>query len=619
MTTGTPKYTKRQYEVLACIYLRKHVYNKAEFIDLIGDLGISSNTLADHLDSLASKGLVPPSPYKKRKTEKNGLEKYKVETPTYRYKNHHGKIELTPLGETTILNVMNDLKISPNESRISALSKIKEINQTTKSYHGLRSERKSDFSKAFNELIIKDPTEPVISSVGMYTELDNQLGRLMIENPELYLQLSKTKLNLPIRNGRIASLVIPLALRHQMKTKEITSNLENGWNWFGSVNKNTIDRYVDESSSMGLIEVDSGSIKSCKPGTSSTIEWLASKTTSTFLNAVPNIPKAAILTFRESFAYPTIEDLLNPHDSVTDLEWSEYIYDSMSDKNIYRDIIKDTLNVMINQSNVMAVDPESGCIIPRTILRRLNEAPDLQEAFKRLLALANEKNPTASLLLMATAHPGITEDELYRRITKEKGISTTEMEFKDAIRQLVGKGLIHTAAGSETKLYAFTQIPYIVQTGSKQKNEINAVLKGISPSLLAKIEEIMNTDEDKTALQRILENLIRYKEVQFDSIETEYGGKYGKELSRKFMRLSEHLDPFVVFEKDASGVRVAKEELSSIVLDVSRYSVLTGKNALSEYSTLFSDLIMKDTNFKNSVIQSAQLVEDTFFDRGMNM
>ncbi|HPY72455.1 MAG: hypothetical protein PHN90_02980 [Methanothrix sp.] len=600
------KLSRRQIEVLTCIHLRKHLYGSARFIDLVGDIGVASLTLADHLDALAERGMITPSPYVNRRTL----------VPTYRYKNNYGIIDLTADGEDAVLTITKDLNIDPNQSRISALKKIRSMDQTKPTYHGLRRVRKSEFSDAFNKLIIENPTEPVISSIGMYTELDSQLGLLAKSNRDIYLELSRTKLNLPIRNGRIASLIIPVALRRQMSANQVAANLEHSWHWFRTVNDNTIDRYVDESSSMGLIEIGKGIIKSCKPGTSGTIEWLASKTISTFLNAVPNIPKAAILTFRESFAYPTREDFLNPNKSGVDLEWAEYVHGSMSNKDLYRDIISDTLKVMVDHANIMIEDPETGRIIPRTILRRLKDAKDLQEAFKSLLSLATDKNPTANLLLIITAKPGVTMDELYHNLTNDKRIFITHEEFADAIRQLVGKGLIHTAAtGNQTRLYAFTQIPYIVQKDSMQKNEINAILKGVNPSLLAKIEETMYTEEDRAALQNTIEVLIRDKAVQFDSLDDEYG----REFSRKMILLSDYLSPFVETEKDVSGLRVAKEDLSSIVLDISRYSVLTGNEALNQYSTLLSDLVTKDSDFKNKLLSSAQSIETTFLDRGIKM
>lgn len=604
--TRNSKLTTRQIEVLTCVVLRKHLYGNTKFIDLLGDMGISSYTLADHLDALASKEMIKPSPYVNRKTLK----------PTFRYKNNHGLIELTKVGEGTIHKIMSDLKISPTDSKVKALEKVRTLNQAKQQYHGLRRARKSEFSNAFNELIVENPTEPVISSIGMYTELDSQLGLLASLDNKLYLELSRTKLNLPIRNGRIASLVIPVALRQQMPTSQMTSNLEHSWHWFRNVNKNTIDRYVDESSSMGLIEIGKGLMKSCKPSTSGTIEWLSNKTISTFLNSVPNIPKASILTYKESFAYPTEEEILNPHQSGANLEWSEHIYDSMSNKDLYREIISDTLKVMVDQAKIMVREPESGRIIPRTIMRRLDEAEDMQVAFTRLLKLANENNPTATLLLIITAQPGITMDSLYHELTQEKWIWINYDEFTDAIRQLVLKGLIHTAAtGNHTRLYAFTQVPYVVQTDTKPKNEINAVLKGVNPSLLSKIEETMNKEEDKAALQNTLEDLTKNKDVLFDSVESEYG----KEFTRKLIKLSEYLSPFVITEQDMSGLKVTKEELSSIVLDVSRYSVLTGKEALSEYSTLLSDIMMKDTDFKNRLVESASLIEETFLESGTSM
>lgn len=601
--TLSKKLSRRQIEVLMCTYLRRYTFGSTRFIDLLGDIGVSIYTLTDHLDALAARELILPSPYVNRKTM----------VPTFRYKNHQGVIELTKLGENTILQIMQELQILPNDSIISALAKIRERYKTERLSHGLRRERKSEFSDAFNALIWNNPTEPVISSIGMYTELDSQLGLLAASNNKVYLELSRTKLNLPIRNGRIASLIIPIALRQQMPTIQVRASLEHSWNWFRTVNDNTIDRYVDESSSMGLIEMGKGIIKSCKPSTSGTIEWLASKTISTFLNSVPNIPKAAILAFRESFAYPTEEEFLHPNASSANLEWAEYIHGSMSNKGLYREIISDTLRVMVDQAKVMIKEPESGRIIPRTILRRLNEAKDLQGSFNRLLQLANEKNPAAILLLTITAKPGITMEDLYHNLTKEKWIFINWEEFADAIRQLVGKGLIHTAIGNQTRLYAFTQIPYIVQTGNAPKNEINAILKGVNPSLLAKIEETMLNEEDKNALQATLEKLTKDKAIDFDSLENEYG----KMFSRRLIGLSEYLSPFVMVEKDYSGLRVEKEGLSSIVLDISRYSVLTGNEALNEYSTLLSDLVTKDVDFKNKLVESAQSIEEIFLNRGV--
>lgn len=607
--------TRRQIEVMTCIHLREHLYGNARFIDLVGDIGISSNTLVDHLDALAKREMIPPSPYKKRKTRE----------PTYRYKNSAGIIELTDLGKKNVQHVMGELNISINDPLISALSKIRDA-QHIDTHQGtisekkpsnlLRRARKSEFSDAFNKLmqLQVNKTEPVISCIGMYTELDSQLGLLKTEDNETYLKLSKTKLNLPIRNGRIASLVIPVTLRQQMTVGQMATILERSWRWFDTVNDNTINRYVNESKAMGLIEMNAGLMKSCKPSTSGTMEWLSTKTLPTFLNALPNIPKAAIMTFRESFVYPTREDFLNPSRSGTDLEWAEQIYTEMNNKSIYKEIISDTLRIMVDQAKIMIEDPESNRIVPRTILRRLNEGKDLYEAFHRLLGLADE-NPTAALLLIITAQPGITMDELYARMRRDKQIDIKYEELNSAVDQMTKKGLIHTASGVYKRLWAFTQVPYVTQTGSSRKNEINAILKGINPSLLAKIEETMVEEVEKQALQNILERLTQKKMVEFDSLENEYG----KGFSRKLIRLSDYLSPFVIIDQDFTGLKVANEQLSSIVLDITRYSILAGNDALGEYATLLSDLVRKDTDFKSQLLQSTESIEAEFLDRGMKM
>jgi len=54
------------------------------------------------------------------------------------------------------------------------------------------------------------------------------------------------------------------------------------------------------------------------------------------------------------------------------------------------------------------------------------------------------------------------------------------------------------------------------------------------------------------------------------------------------------------------------------VLDISRYSVLTGNEALSQYTGLLSDLVTKDTDFKMKLVSSAQSIEESFLDRGVN-
>ena len=94
--TLSKKLSRRQIEVLMCTYLRRYTFGSTRFIDLLGDIGVSIYTLTDHLDALAARELILPSPYVNRKTM----------VPTFRYKNHQGVIELTKLGENTILQIM---------------------------------------------------------------------------------------------------------------------------------------------------------------------------------------------------------------------------------------------------------------------------------------------------------------------------------------------------------------------------------------------------------------------------------------------------------------------------------------------------------------------------------
>ena len=69
--------------------------------------------------------------------------------------------------------------------------------------------------KHFEELVEKNPLEPILTTISMYNELDNQLNLIRIKDPKEYTHLSRVQLNLEIRNGRLASLAIPVAVRNQ--------------------------------------------------------------------------------------------------------------------------------------------------------------------------------------------------------------------------------------------------------------------------------------------------------------------------------------------------------------------------------------------------------------------
>ena len=216
--------TLRQMEIIACIYWRKENFGIVKFKDLVGDIGISFATLADHLKALIKKGFIEQTSKEPRNL------------------NFNDEIELTVDGEKFISELFKKIDISKNMTTLQIIHKIKEYMSITYPSRPKKMgfyDKNATLSKVLDELMAKNPVEPIITSIVMYTELDGNLDIIAQTSKDTYINISRAKLNLEIRNGRIASIAIPVALRGELLHKNLMNILGKSWSWTSFVAKNS--------------------------------------------------------------------------------------------------------------------------------------------------------------------------------------------------------------------------------------------------------------------------------------------------------------------------------------------------------------------------------------------
>lgn len=581
------KLTFRQKQVLVSIYWRLENFGKCTSSDLVGDIGVSFRTLADHLsalmNSLSDKDFVIVTSGKKP-----------------RNMSFHDEVMLTDSGRKNAEKILRENSTNLNDALPSIFDKIRmsfekpgKFKQQT--VYGYFVNKNSKFSEVFNRIVKENPVEPIVTALSMYTELDTMLDLLKKKDNREYQQISQVKLNIEIRCGRILSIAVPVALRGQIGNSELFDVLGGSWSWLKTVNPQSMRRYFQEATSIGLISSDGNSVKSMKASTTDALSWMAGKTALSFSNAIGVVPQVSLVTFKESFNFPTREEMLNPNNSDAELPWLQMVYDSI-DKSLYKAEVDKSLQLLVNKIGI--IEEFEGRLIPRTILRKISNAKGVETAFRKILKRAEEGNPIAKILLTITAKPGISSDDLYTDI-KEGNDRLSKKDFEDTITQLANQGIIHISRpyySESLRLYSFSHIPYLISDEKEFDNQANSVIKGMEPWLLSTLSEIFPKMDERQQVYNVFKNVLQKKEISFDDIEKEYGNKFG----RKLLTIVDKL-PFIKIEKDYTYMALNKTKMSELMMDVIQYSLLTGNKALGEYSQSISDIIIKDKKIKENM------------------
>jgi DNA-binding MarR family transcriptional regulator len=599
--------TLRQAQALCSIAYRKNNLGIIKVTDLITDMGISASTLGWHLNGLKTLLL--------------------INTPDNR--NARGlafldEVFITPQGEKLADEFMGSIHSTYDDTPSQIFEKLKKLfsPKTTQTNLFNLETKTASFAKAFEKLVNQNPSEPVLTSIAMYTDLDSQLNLMRFNNNKTYTTLSKVKLNLEIRNGRLASIAVPTVMRGTTKLSELKQMLENSWSWMGTVNGASNRRYWQEAMSLGLLQVRGDSLTTMKPTTIDTISWLAHKTHYTFINTIPVAPKSSLVVFKESFALPSEEDLLKPNQAEMDLPWLNFIRDNINNKEDYTEAIKEGLMIIKDKANV--VQEYEGKIIPNTIIRKINSDRDLKKSFDMILRQSESNMITAKILLAITAKPAMTIYELYHTLKSRKATQKITMEkVEDIVSILVARNLVQVSMSSSaskqsTKLYSFTHLPYFTSKMAGNK-ETNAVIRSMKPYLLQRIEDLFMTTEEKEAVYDVFNDFMDKKEIYFEDIMGEYNNKV---FHNKLLILANDLKPFVLLNDDYGGFRLNNENraLNDLIINSIQFSILTQKESyesLGVYSQAITDLIEKDRFQTEEIAEEAMILANDITNQNM--
>jgi hypothetical protein len=583
--------TLRQSQILVSAAQKIHNYGSCKFSDLLGDTGVGHATLADHLKALQRDGYMT-TPISEDGTQRLPRNLSAIDL-----------LDVTPEGKILALNILNFLGLNYDVSAGAIFGRLKKEYQPKWVQQNLFGNKNTSFAKAFEELVEKNPLEPVLTTIAMYNELDSQLSLIRDRDAEEYVYLSRAKLNLEIRNGRLASIAIPVAIRNRTKLSSMKEMLYDSWSWAGIVSSVSTKRYWAEATSLGLVQVVGNSIQTLKYNTIDTISWLANKTNFTFINTIPTAPKCALVVFRESYRLPTEDDLLNPRNSDKNLEWLEHIYDNMGDKGDYIDAVYEAVDILRDRTNL--IQDYEGSIVPTNVIRLISNEPELKTVFDKMLK--DKHTVTAQLLRAISAKPSISIAELCTDINNKGKHNKDDIE--SAINELASKNLIHlasTRSGSKetTKLFSFIHVPYLYSAKAKEAKEANALLKGQNPYLLQQIKELFPSKTDGDAVVKALRDLMEEKEVIFDDL----GREYDRTFERKMFRLALDLEPFAIIKEDQSGfiLNQNKAGLNDIIINSLIYSTIARNDALDVYADAISGLVERDKSWKSDAIEQAK-------------
>ncbi len=579
--------TWRQAQALLSIYWRSYTFGKAEVKDLVGDLGVAFSTLFDHLRVLEARGLVVLPPNK-----------------LARNLSASDRISLTEQGIGKAEEILRIIGASRNELLSQIYDKLQRYIESFRPVERVKTgyflSSSSSFSKAINEIIKRNPTEPVATTIAMYSDLDTKLWLLKNTDKPLFMKISRGLLNIEIRVGRIASIALPVGLRGQISIDELDDIISNTWSWPGIVGSGTKSRYFMESKSLGLFHQHGRYITTLNTTTSAMLQWLASHVYTVYLNNVAILPKAALIVYREIHKGPALEELLYPSKH-GGLDWLEEVR-RMTDESTYRSNVRAIVDLLVNKTGVV-VEFE-GRFFPEFIIRKIQELPEIQEKFRYIVKEANQGNKAARILLLVISEPGVTLDGIISKLKKrvDPGISARDIEI--AISMLAREGLIHVAklrASGLTRLYSFTHIPFI-GVDSPEAYEVNSVLRSIEPWLLSHVEEFFYGEEKKHLIS-ILEKIVSKGYYEIDSIENEYGRKF----LLKTIRFVERVSPILTTDNEYTIIRInpSYKELARIIIDTTYYSLLTGNEALGLYAPVLSDTIERDKNIVKKLLDEA--------------
>ena len=613
MNERAPKITIRRAQVLLSVAMQLNVFHRAKFSSTLGDVGVAPSTLNTHFKNLEKLGLI----------KINGT-------------SDNADIVLTDAGNAKSNELMLKLGFSYSDPYKSVYDKLnasiesrlfnKSKNRKSSTILSFLDENYiqistslSGFSSGFNEIILNNPSEPVLTSMLLYSDLDGRFEIIRKENQEVYNKLSRSTLNLTTRNGRLASIVIPVIMRGSTAKNELTVALGNSWSWLGTVDSSSLARYWKQAEYLGLVQIHGNNITSLRPTTTDMLSWLSDKTAQTFLKAPGIIPRSSLVVYRESFKFPTKEDLLKPR--LTDLlEWLPEISAKMGSGE-YEKIINETLNIMVNQTQLISIFEDR--YVPYTILRKINELPDEKELLQNILKPNNKENPIYKILLSVIAQPGITEDFLLDKINQNHPTQKqlTKINFDNIINQLVNKGLIIIAKSSpqySCKLYSFIHFTYFSSQNralDDEKANLNVTIRSMKPYYINLVTDLFNFDE-RRILYNLFNKLTQNNYLSIDETEHEYKAPF----SRKLIAFCETLKPFLTPEPDRSGYKLEKEknnQINKILIDSIQFSLYHQVEAYPLYDYAISTFLEKDLHLDKNFKEDIKSITDSFIKLSM--
>lgn len=229
---------------------------------------------------------------------------------------------------------------------------------------------------------------------------------------------------------------------------------------------------------------------------------------------------------------------------------------------------------------------------------------------------SSEDNLAAATLLKVISRPTITINELH--LTEFDIFKTPLKDLKEVIYSLSRKGLLHisraqTGREEETRLYSFSQIPFF-HSENKESQDVNAVIKGLEPHYLSIINDYFSNDEKKN-FHLILDSTQRQKDktIDLDSVESEYG----KIFARKLPVLASNMKPFLEIDKNFESIRIPKTTLAKVIIDLVDYSLISGCEALDQYSQTISDIISKHGKIREKMEADASVLTEELLKTGL--
>ena len=578
--------------MLATIYWRKKNFGECKVYDLLGDIGIAHMTLFDHLNALKQFGLVSFSKPARNLSSSD-------------------QIDLTSKGEEAIEKLFLKYNINFSQplptifQRISELwqEKIDDLKTIFKipSSAGVSYRVGGKLSKIMHELFKRNITEPVATSLAMYSDIDQLLYELKKKDKKLFDNVCRGWLNLEIRMGRLASISIPVAIRNSLRLSTLQTLLYSSWLWPKVASGMSFRRYVDEATSLGLISLNKtlGIALSTKPTTSYILEWLAFKTHDNFENVPSPNPKVALLIYKETFNFPTEEEIRNPEISSIELDWLSLAREILGTVD-YETIINKTLGLL--KEKVGVITEFEGRLIPYGYSRVIEEVQDLKTRLGILLKYAEEGNILSKILLLIHANPGITTKQIMDNLQRDK-IILDKYEVENAINSLQGGGLViaGTQPGDVTVYYSFLHVPYITPyRGSKLDipekciKDLNTVIRTYIVHVLSVVRKTFRDPEQLKGLIKILEKLAKGKTLSVDDLKASFDNKFIYSL----VGFITQLEPFINIDYK-NWIFKLKEDtestafISKLILDLLVYELLTGSEALNMYANILTDVVIR--------------------------